>query len=241
MLPNITKYEGIIGKAHLKSVKLGNDYIKACHIASTLQQKACISAGNKDIDTVYNVFNKPVGLLNTTVIDASKGVADVNQILETALSPSFNIALKLHGPVVDVSKYVKELEHEIDKLEKEMRRHIHIRIHPFDWKFEIEHLLKEWKAEMKKLEHLVNLDKLKKEMRKAVEKVLHPIVHAIEKFIHKLEHDMTPPGLDMSKLEADLKAIEKFFESLEPHYDFSEIDKAIKEIEDAIRALESCK
>lgn len=241
VLPNIAKYENYAIAAHLKSVTFGNDYIKVCHVAATLQKVACVSSANKDIDTIYKNLNQPVTLLNTAVIDVAKGVGDANRILETSLSPSFKFAADLHTPLADISKVIKELEKEIRKLERDLKKHIHVRIHPFDWKFSIERLLKEWKAELKKLEHLVDVDKLKKEMRKAVEKVLHPIVHDIEKFIHSLERDMPKPNLDLGKLEADLKKIEAFFASLEPHYDLSALEKAIKEIEDAIKALESCK
>ncbi|MGJ3261401.1 MAG: hypothetical protein ACFE0S_17505 [Rhodospirillales bacterium] len=241
VLPNIGKYEGEASKAHTQSVKFGSDYIKACHIAATIQKTACISAANKDIDAVYNTFNKPVGLLNTAVLDIAKGVGDANRIMETSLAVSFKPVLDIHRPVVDISKVIRELEHEIEKLERDMKKHIHIHIGAFHFKFTIKHLLKEWKHELKKLEHLVNVDKLKEEMRKEVEKVLHPIVHAIEKFIHTLEREMTPPGMNMGALEADFRALEKMFDLKGPDFDLSAIEKAIHDIENAIRELESCK
>lgn len=241
VLPKISAYEKDSSTAHLKSVTLGKDFIEACHIAATIKSAACISAGNKAIDAVYATFNKPVHLLDTAVLDTAKGIAVANRIMETEISVGLNPVLDIHAPVVDISKVVEALEREIRKLEDAMKQDIHIRIHPFDWKFTIEHLLKEWKAELKKLEHLVNVDKLKKEMREAVEKVIGPIVRDIEKFIHSLEHSFEPRGLDLSALEAAFRALEKELAFTGPHIDLSALEKAIKEIEDALRALEKCK
>lgn len=241
VLPNIGKYEGQSSKAHTQSVKFGGDYVKACHVAATIQKKACISSANKAIDDVYGIFNKPVGLLNTAVLDVAKGVGEANKIMETSLSVSFKPIVDIHAPIVDIAKVVRALEHEIHKLERAMKRHIHIHIGAIHLRFTIKHLLKEWKAELRKLEHLVNIDKLKKEMEKEVNKIIHPIVHAIERFIHRLEHRMTPPGINLSALEADLKALEALLNFGGPHFDLSAIEKAIHDIENAIHAMEQCK
>ena len=240
ILPNIEKMEAKVSSAHLKAVGFSHDFMKACHIASTLHSAACIDTGNKVMSAAYNDFNMPLRLLNTTVLDAAKAVGEVNHYLEEVLGVSLKPVLAIHGPAVDFSKVVRELDHEIHKLERWMKKHIHIHIAPFHLKFTIEHLLKELKAEIKKLEHLVDIDKFKKEVRKEVEKVLKPIVHDIEHFIHKLEHDLTPKGLNLSKLEAELKAFLEKFAFKGPSFDFSGIEKAIKEMEDAIRRLEQC-
>lgn len=241
VLPKIALMEKDASTAHLKSVTIGKDYVEACHVAATLKSAACISSGNRDIQTIYNNFNKPVSTLDTVVLDAAKGIGEANRIMETSLSVSFNPLLDIRAPVLDISKAIKDLEHEIDKLEKFLEKYIHIHFGGLNLKFKIKDLLKEWKAELKKLEHLVDIDKLKAEMRKAVEKVLRPIVQDIEKFIHSLEHSLTPPGLDLSKLEADLKAFEKMLAFNRPHVDLTAIEKAIKDMENAIKALESCK
>lgn len=241
VLPKVSTVESISSKAHLKSVTLGKDFIKACHIAATIKSAACISSGNKAIDAIYNDFNKPVRLTDTAVVDVAKGIGVVNRVMETELSVTLRPVIDIHAPIVDISKVVRALDREIHKLERALKTHIHIHIGGFKFRFTIKHLLEEWKAEMRKLEHLVDVDKLKKEMRKAVEKVLHPIVHDIEKFIHKLEHSFKPKGISLAKLEAELKALEKMLAFKGPNVDLSAIDKAIKKMEDAVRALEKCK
>lgn len=241
VLPKVSDIEAVSSKAHLKSVTLGKDFIKACHIAATIKSTACISSGNKAIDAIYNDFNKPIRLTDTAVVDVAKGIGIVNRVMETELSVTLRPVIDIHAPIVDISKVVRELDHEIDKLERALKTHIHIHIGAFKFRFTIKHLLEEWKAEMRKLEHLVDVDKLKEEMRKAVEKVLQPIVHDIEKFIHKLEHSFEPKGISLAKLEAELKALEKMLAFKGPNVDLSAIDKVVKDMEDAVRALETCK
>lgn len=241
VLPNISKFEADASKVHLKSVTLGKDYIEACHIAATIKSVACISSGNKAIEAVYNDFNKPLRLADTAVLDAAKALGVVNKVMETELAVTLTPVIDIHAPIVDISKVVRELEKEIHKLERAMKKHIHIHIGALKFKFMIEQLLKDWKLEVKKLEHLVDVDKLKKEMRKEIDKILHPIVEDIEKFIKKFEHSFEPKGIDLAKLEAELKALEKMLAFNGPSIDLSPIEKAIKDMEDALRALEACK
>lgn len=241
VLPKISKFETDASKVHLKSVTLGKDYIEACHISATIKSATCISAGNNAIDSAYNAFNQPLRLADKSVIETAKIIGEINRVLETELSVTMGPLLGIHGPVADISKVVRELDKEIHKLERWMKKHIHLHIGAFHLRFTIKYLLEEWKKELHKLEHLVDVDKLKKEMRKEVEKVLRPVVHDIEKFIHRLEHSFEPKGISLAKLEAELKALEKMLEIKGPDFDFAAIEKAIKDMEAALRALETCK
>ena len=180
-------------------------------------------------------------LLDTVVVDTANAIGTANHIMETEISVGLKPIIAIHGPIVDVSKAIAALEREIKKLEHALKQHIHIHVGPVKLKFTINHLLKEWKTILKKFEHLINVDKLKKAMRKAVEKALHHIIHDIQKFIHSLEPKIHMHGFDMSKLDAELKALFRSLEFKGVHLNLSAFDPAIKGIDVHLPKLRHCK
>ncbi len=240
VLPRIAKFEQGSSDAHLKAVTLTKDYIEACHIADTIKKATCITSGEKAIDDVYAGFRVPVKTVNTVVVDTANVINDLNKIMENELSVSMRPIIVIKNPMDDVAHAIHELDKEIHKLEREMKKHIHIHIGPIKLRFTIEHLLKEWKKEVKKLEHLMHVDKIKAEMRRVIEKALHKVVHDIEKAIHHLEHSVKIDGFNMSDIDL---AFLKFRTGL----DFKDIDFglgtygiAIKGISLGLHGLQSC-
>lgn len=241
VLPKLALFEKDAATAHLKSVTLTKDYIQACHIAATIQSKACIGSGNKAIDGVYTAFKTPITATNTVVIDTATVLGKVNDIMETKITPGLKPLIDINGPMREFNKVVEALEKEIHKLEHDMKKHVHIHVGPVNLKFTIHHLLKEWKIEVKKFEHLLNVDKLKKAMRHAVEKVVHKVVHAMEGFIHHLEHSVKVNGFNLGSLETAFAKLRTDLNFSSFKVDFKAYDLAIKDMSLGLSGLQSCK
>jgi len=241
VLPKISKLDKNAVDAHLRAVTLSKDYVEACHLAATIQKKACISAGEKAIDGVYAVFHKPVQTANTAVTDAAKAINVLNRILETEISVGLKPIIAIKRPITGIAKVLRAIERDIRKLEHAMKKHIRIHIGPINVRFTVHHLLKEWKIEMRKLEHLLNIDKIKRAMRRAVEKVLHSIVHAMMKFIHRLEHSIKIDGFNMGSLDIAFGKLRTGLNFKPIDFHLRTFDLAIKDVSLGLHGLKICK
>lgn len=240
VLPKIAQFEKGASNAHLKAVTLTKDYIEACHIADTIKKATCIQSGEKAITNVYDAFKIPVQTANTVVVDTAKVINVLNEIMETELSVSMRPIITIKRPMDDIARAIHALERQIHKLEHEMKKHIHIHIGPLKIRFTIKHLLKEWKKEVKKLEHLMHVDKIKAEMRRAIEKVLHKVVHDIEKEIHHLEPHVHIGGFNMSDLDLAFSKFRSGLNFKDIDFGLGVYDIAIKDISLGLHGLKSC-
>ena len=240
VLPRIAKFEKGSSDAHLKAVTLTKDYIEACHIADIIKKAACIQSGEKAIDDVYAGFKLPVKTVNTVVVDTANVINDLNKIMETELSVSMRPIIVIKNPMNDVARALHQVYREIHKLEREMKKHIHIHIGPLKLRFTVEKLLKEWKKEVKKLEHLMHVDKIKAEMRRAIEKVLHKVVHDIEKELHHLEHSVKIDGFNMSGIDLAFSKFRTDLDFKDIDFGLGTYDIAINGISLGLHGLRSC-
>lgn len=207
VIPEITVLEAASEAAHLASVALGSPYAQACHLIDTSKSAKCVAGGTKAIDTIYAKFENPVRTTDTFVIALAKTLAIENGLIEKYILPGLEPIISLMPTVKEMAHVIKDLDKDVRHLKHELKHHIHIKIGLVDVHFTVEHLLKEWKKEVHKLEHVIKVDKLKAEMRHAVDKVLHPVTHKMTKFIHHLESNVKIDGYSVDSVSAEFKKL----------------------------------
>ena len=221
VIPKLVLFENKSSDFHLDTAKYTHDFTEACHIIQTAEKLACSAPGSKIIDDTYSGFRTPVTRLTSDVLFAAKAISEVNNLLERDIFPGMHLVLDLDTPMQEIARVIHAIEALVHKLEKDLKKLIHIHVGPVNVKFTVAYLLKEWKKEIRKLEHLLNVDKLKKEMRKEIEKVLHAVEHEMTNLIHKLESHITVHGMDLSGLEAALRRLEPHLDIKGPELNFN--------------------
>jgi archaellum component FlaC len=243
VLPRVAKFEKFTSDTQARVLRVTHDFTETCHLAEIAKTETCSTAGFKVVTGVYDVFKAPITEGTTAIIELSNTLSSINRLLEDVLNPAFEPMAVIKGPVDDITKALRVVHHDIYLFERELDKRITIKLGPPlpELRFTVNHILKEWKKEVKKLEHLVDIDALKRKVRHEIDHLLHPLIHRMTGFIYRLESGVKIDGFSASDIAADLSKLRSRMAVEMPIFDFNVYDVASRNLSAGSSQTKSCR
>lgn len=241
VLPRVSELAKFAAQTQARVLRVSGGVSDACRIAEAVENTACSNEGFRAVSGVYNAFRPPV-LETTKVISELNGaLAKINALLETRITPVLNPVLVVERPLKDVSAVLRSLEDEIHRFKHALDKRITIRVDALiTVRFSVKQLLKDWKKEVRKFEHLVDIDALKREMRKKIEAILEPEVRKMTRSIRGLEKKVSIDNLNISDVKKMLAELKSRMALEMPIIDFHAYDKADEGLIRIAKRTKSC-
>lgn len=227
VLPRVSKLAGFASQTQARVLKVSRGVSDACRIAEAVNTAACSRKGFQAISDAYTAFRPPVLETTKVVSELNGALGQVNALMEKSVTPVLKPVLVVERPLKDVSAAFRSLDDGIHQFEHALERRITIHVDGLiKLRFSVKQLLKDWKKEVRKFEHLVDVDALKREMRKEIEAVLEPEVRKMTRVIKRLENSITIDGLNISDVEKMLAELKSRLALEMPIIEFQAYEKA---------------